>query len=68
MITFIIKNENIFLMILKKKDDELDFQNWIFNDYFNQITVNFKIRAYFNITSAHGWDFRFIYKINFSFD
>ena len=33
------KNEGIFIHMRSKKDKMLNFQNWVFNDPFNQITL-----------------------------
>ena len=35
------KDKNIFIKIPKKKYERLDFQNWVFNHLFNQITLKF---------------------------
>ena len=35
---FYKKNEGIFVKMRPKKDEELDFQNWVLNDPFNQKT------------------------------
>ena len=34
-------NKDIFIKMRSKNYEGLDFQNWVFNNPFNQITLNF---------------------------
>ena len=33
------KDKDIFVKMKSKNDEGLDFLNWVFNDFFNQITL-----------------------------